>query len=530
MKRIGFLAAICAISTAAAWGQTALPYKITQVKVFGRGAQIHAETEANLVAGTQELLLDDVRYLQENTLQVKITPEVGYSVVEVEHPKSLKELTGYKALQARKDSLVAAGQAIQGRLEAAAQQIAFLNANYGVHSANVPPTVESVKNFSKYLEPELIKIYSARNQCMADQQANKTAQAEVEKQMDEFLRESATSARIVVRVESQRAQKVKLTASYFTEAASWNPIYFFKFNQTSGDAQLEYRANIGQWGGADWSGVQAALSLNQPSANLYIPEQYPHYLTYIDPSTAVEELSGIVRNEEQDKGVIMLRGTSNKAMAAEFPEVLFHQVKATDVEVSYQLLQPLNLASSKKASQTIPIKTETIPVSYHYETVPEQNTDILLTARVPGWQKLNLTDGRMNVLFNGQMLAQSNLSLENQTSDTLNIPLSKEVGMVVKRDRKEFEAKASGSKLEQTVSITITVKNNKAFAANLTVRDRYPLSQNSQVEVTLGDTSGATVDAENGFLRWELNLKPGEERKITFSYAVKYPKAGMIIL
>lgn len=70
----------------------------------------------------------------------------------------------------------------------------------------------------------------------------------------------------------------------------------------------------------------------------------------------------------------------------------------------------------------------------------------------------------------------------------------------------------------------ITVKNNKKQAVELNLQDQFPVSRDKQIEVTLKDDGGAVVDAETGFLTWDIKLAPGESKKVRFSYQVKYPK------
>jgi Domain of unknown function (DUF4139) len=37
------------------------------------------------------------------------------------------------------------------------------------------------------------------------------------------------------------------------------------------------------------------------------------------------------------------------------------------------------------------------------------------------------------------------------------------------------------------------------------------------------------VNAETGVLTWKIDLKPGESKKVRFSYTVKYPKDLKIV-
>ncbi|MCH8331645.1 MAG: hypothetical protein IH946_09775, partial [Bacteroidetes bacterium] len=42
------------------------------------------------------------------------------------------------------------------------------------------------------------------------------------------------------------------------------------------------------------------------------------------------------------------------------------------------------------------------------------------------------------------------------------------------------------------------------------------------------EKDGAKLDEITGFLSWDLELKPRETRKVTFTYTVRYPEDKII--
>ena len=59
---------------------------------------------------------------------------------------------------------------------------------------------------------------------------------------------------------------------------------------------------------------------------------------------------------------------------------------------------------------------------------------------------------------------------------------------------------------------------------DLLLKDQYPISNVKDVEVKLEESGTAMVNDETGVLTWKISLKPGESKKVRFSYSVKYPK------
>jgi len=89
--------------------------------------------------------------------------------------------------------------------------------------------------------------------------------------------------------------------------------------------------------------------------------------------------------------------------------------------------------------------------------------------------------------------------------------------------------KTTGKESKQVFTYEILVKNNKVTDVNLLLKDQFPLSTIKEVEIKLEDGSEAMVNMETGVLTWKIELKPGESRKVRFSYSVKYPKDKKIV-
>ncbi|MGZ8541090.1 MAG: DUF4139 domain-containing protein, partial [Chitinophagaceae bacterium] len=156
--------------------------------------------------------------------------------------------------------------------------------------------------------------------------------------------------------------------------------------------------------------------------------------------------------------------------------------------------------------------------------------DAYLLAEVGDWQNLDLLPGDANIIMDDTYIGKSVID-PNTTADTLNLSLGKDKRLAVKRSLvKELSSlKASGGNNRQNFTYEIIVKNNKLTNVNLLLKDQYPLSTIKEVEVKLEDNAEATVNEETGVLTWKINLKPGESKKVRFSYSVKHPKDKKII-
>ena len=104
-------------------------------------------------------------------------------------------------------------------------------------------------------------------------------------------------------------------------------------------------------------------------------------------------------------------------------------------------------------------------------------------------------------------MGQSFLQLD-LPKDTLDICLGRDKGVMVERvKRKTTNEKAVvGGKRTVTIGWDLTVRNTKGTAVDLEVRDQYPLSPQSEIEVKLEDNGGAVVDDQKGLLTWNFTL------------------------
>jgi len=74
----------------------------------------------------------------------------------------------------------------------------------------------------------------------------------------------------------------------------------------------------------------------------------------------------------------------------------------------------------------------------------------------------------------------------------------------------------------------IKIRNTKKESIDLSLKDQYPLSTDSDIEIELLENSGAEVDKTTGMLSWQLKIAPNENKTIRLSYSVKAPKTKMI--
>jgi uncharacterized protein (TIGR02231 family) len=150
-------------------------------------------------------------------------------------------------------------------------------------------------------------------------------------------------------------------------------------------------------------------------------------------------------------------------------------------------------------------------------------------ARATGWEEYNLLPGQANIFFEGTFVGKSFID-PNNTKDTLSISLGRDKRIVVKREKlKDLTSRNFiGSTKKESYAYEISIRNTKAESVKIIIEDQIPVSQNTQIEVSLQDASGAKYSKQTGKLIWEWELKANESKKLVYKFEVKYPKDKQI--
>lgn len=505
------------------WGAA----RVKSVKIYPAGVYVTLSVEASLKGVPQErVLFPDLWYADRETVEIRLAPgnqnEGVTFVPEISPAAQAKNTAAYQQWQRLRD----VKSEVLGRLRsdsmALAREVDFLQSQ----SYRQWKSLVEAKEVQKWLKEQYPEVYEKQRRIRAEILEQQKLLAEDEKWIA-FIEKSYPNVTLAwVWTDAPGPREAEFEISYYAKAAEWKPVYFFRFDSERKNAVLEYQATVRQWTGFQWDSVPAALSYNTPKRALQSRRLYRQGVGYAAPAP--------VRKVTKDDGILDLNVSQEMAVdVAKFGGTYVGEaeLEVPAADVSYVLPRPLSLAYSTDGAQTyqtVPVRRDTIPVSFDYEVTPKLSGQVLMIAHIPHWQRLYLADGRMNIFCDGRMLGQSNLSVRS-AEDTLSIPLAVEPLVVVDRtEAGDYKEKASGSKMERVRAYEIKIRNNKAFPVTLTVRDQYPVSNTDEVEVTLTETSGARVDAATGMLTWKLELAPGAQRVLKFGYTVRYPKGGSV--
>ncbi len=236
-------------------------------------------------------------------------------------------------------------------------------------------------------------------------------------------------------------------------------------------------------------------------------------------TTASDALAGSVSG-------VQIRGASSvrkykreeKSLSLAYEQINYQTTFVYDIDLPY------DIPSSGKP-EVVDIKTELLDADYLYSASPKAIEKAYLIARIPDWAKLNLLDGESNLYFENSFVGKSIIDTHIGT-DTLEISLGKDEGIIVNRERKrDFEQKRffSGKKREER-HFELTVMNTKKQDVSVSVFDQIPMAVRDNIKINVVNTDGGELNEKTGLVTWKLKLKPGEKRVLQLKYSVDYPK------
>lgn len=208
--------------------------------------------------------------------------------------------------------------------------------------------------------------------------------------------------------------------------------------------------------------------------------------------------------------------------AASMPVPVVQQEKTTAFEL--EVKTPYTILSDNK-SYSVDMAYYDIPADFQYYAVPKIEKDVFLQARIADWEGYNLLEGEANIFFENTFVGKTLLDVRN-ASDTLTLSLGRDKKVMIQREKmKELTTRQFiGSKQEEVRSWKTVIRNTKSQPITIVVLDQVPVSTNSEIEVSIQQTTGVKPNAETGELKWEFVLQPDEKKELELKYSVRYPK------
>lgn len=330
---------------------------------------------------------------------------------------------------------------------------------------------------------------------------------------------------IVVMVHADAATNATVNVSFFAPNAAWLPTYDLRAN-TNGTIDLVQKAELKQSTGMDWNNVNLTLSTGNPTQSTQKPALTPFYLGFVENFKRKRQLT--MMNEKPQASATGRETLDEMKDAKEEDDALtlaeFTTANEGMIQTEYDIKLKYSIPTDDNM-HVVAIQNKTIKAEYKYAVVPKLDAGAYLVASITDWSDMNLIPGTTRIYFDGSYIGKSVID-PTISDDTLALSLGKDRSIMVSRKKLKDKTKERVLLDEKTISSTyeIMIRNNKSTAINIEITDQVPLSSIEQVKVELIKSDDAAYTEETGELKWNINLKSKDVKKLQFSYDVKMPK------
>lgn len=527
MKFRILLTAICALGFMDVFA-VVVPSQVNEVVLYRGKARETRQVKVNLTEpGKQEIVLSNISMSID---PASLSASVNGGVVLLSASTKLNYLSPVKTEQQVskwQDTLKASESDLAWLKEQIAVyqgELALLNANYKVGGDQTLSYSKAVEEMATLYRTRSLKV---RESIFALQKQEKELAQKVQNLQQQIANSGSSNKKpvqeITLQVEVLKPGEVTVKCQYLVNGASWEPVYDLRAPGLNQPIQLEMKAAIRQNTGYDWNDVRLFLSTSNPNSNQSRPIMNPEYVDY--QMYKVQEYRGSASAMNMAYAKSANAEVEDKIMEKYMPEL---EETAVAQLYGFKNLQDIKAGNEE---QKILIQSEPMEAQFTYHAVPKKDLTAYLIAKVANWEKYNLLPGVASIFFEDTYVGQTTIN-PKVASDTLLLSMGRDELITIERTSvKDLSAtKWIGSSKKEVKSFEIKVKNNKKTDVQLEILDQIPVSRQKDIEVVLESQDGAEYLAENGRLKWMLNLKPGETKKIRFTYSIKYTEGKPIYI
>lgn len=274
--------------------------EVDKVTVYETGAEVERKAAFNLSAGMSLLLFK------------QLSPEIKPSSIQVDGKGNMTILSIENRTRVlEQKELPAIAETYGNEVEEINEQILFQQKLIDVYAEEKKVLlehralagtkgletnrVEKAANLWRSRLDEIVKLDLAANKLIRNLQANRDSINVLIADLQP--KPSVPYQEILVLVKSSKAQKAKMTLSYFVNKAGWTPQYDARVNAMDEPLDFTFKANVYQNTQEEWKDVSLTIATGQPNENQQLGELYPEYVRYEQryeaPKVATQPISPI---------------------------------------------------------------------------------------------------------------------------------------------------------------------------------------------------------------------------------------------
>lgn len=500
---------------------------IENVTVYMTGAQLQHSASASLKNGKQFITLTGLSpELDANSVIVEIEPKSVTILSVSSNSNYLKPVVDNKRIGVVRDSI----NLLDDKVKMIGQEVQTLQRekdmlfkNEAIGGVTQGVAISEIEKAADFFRTRTNSI----NQKLFTLEKELSTYTYQINQMRNQLNElnaqfNPPTSEVVIELISPKDVTSEIKLKYLVSTAGWAPKYDVRANSVSEPVTLVYRANVFNGCGLDWKNVHISLSTATPMLGAEKPVLEKWDVAEKEP------LDGFMMNKAASVNISAVEITTSKRSdylkQEDEKEVKLQTIEVQELSTEFAIKEPYSILSDKKP-YTVEVTEYQLNALYEYYAAPKVDKDVFLTAKVTGWNQLNLVSGKASVYFGGAYLGQSMINT-SATQDTLILSLGRDRLTTVTRTQESElnKRQVMGNNTKETFYFKSTVRNNHDKAITVVIEDQVPISTNGDILVDALELDGGKVDPLTGKVTWIFTLQPNENREFRLGYSIKTPK------
>jgi len=543
-----FLSAVLLLSTFTYAQNKPIKAKLQRATVYLQGAHLFYNETINLNQGINDLVFENispsinVTSLQANSKEGTVM-EVRQNIKYKEQPKPTKKYEiEIERVQDSLENFKFIETELNNKLKVLANEKSLLTNNKLMRGELFNDSLLLLQNSLIFLKAKLNEIYEQETKVEIQKNKNLKIVTKLNVRLQLLydlqsnngeinIEETQPIYQVIVTVYAETALQTQVNFNYLIANASWVPMYDLQATTLTNNFQLKYFANITQNSGLDWKNANLTLSTSNPNEANFKPELTPWYLSFLEyrQKQSINYLSNALAPVQATRKSMRIDADEpsqeSLSQIEEKPLTNYINVSQNLIRTEYEIKLNYNIASDGRAHKVL-INQRAVPMILAFAAVPKLCTDAFLQAKIVGWEDLNIIPGSARLYFDGTYVGEMYLNA-NSNSDTLSVNLGRDktIAITRKKIKEKFKVKFIDNEKVETRTIELMVRNTKNIPIEMELEDQIPIVQGTEeIKVKLLSSDDAELDELTGKLKWRVKLGVKDNKKITFTYEIKYPK------
>ncbi len=513
--------------------------KIDSVVVFLSGAEVMRKTSISVPAGRSKVVLQGLTNRM-NGKSVQVSLGNGVNILSVGHKIGMlenKKLT--KKIKTTLDSIADFDDRmaiLRDETNVYTEEKNLLLTNKKIGGTNTGVPIDELEKAANLYRTRLMdinkKLHAITKKNVQIGQDRQKVQQRLYKLQQE---KQKTYGEVILQVDAEAATKTDLSFRYLVTGAGWAPSYDVRATEIGQPIDLTYKASIYNNTGIEWDNVMIRLTTTDPNQGATVPvlmvwtlEEQQLYKAKAYGMTEDADQSGRASNYMSN---VMAEATAPPTGAILTQDgKQFVEITTPELAVEFNVPDRQNISADGQP-QTLRVTEYGVDAIYDHIAIPKLDKDAFLIAKILGWEDLNLIEGPASIYFGDTYLGESYINT-GKVSDTLRVSLGRDKRVMISRTkRKDYEKKRIiGGTVKETLIFEIAVKNNRKQSISIDIEDQLPIPGDSEIKVEAVEISEAKLEELSGKLTWHFDLAPGESKRFTLEFTVKYPKDKNIVV